>query len=152
MMALPAVPGGSLAAQQPPEQQRTARSDQNRQRQQGQRRPWWRDPKIVAELGLTDVQTGEIDRIFQERVPEARRQWRALDHEQKELDRLIKDGTAGMETIAAQIDRVESRRSEANKGRTLMLYRIHVVLTPEQRVKLNAMLERARAAEKRHDK
>jgi Spy/CpxP family protein refolding chaperone len=149
IIALPVIPGASEAGQKP--DGRPTRTDQNRQRPQGPQR-WWRDPKIKAELALTEAQAAEIERIFQARIPEARRQWRALDGEQKELDRLIKDGNVDEATIAAQIDRVESRRSEANKGRTLMLYRIHVVLTPEQRVKLNALQEHGRSPDKKPDK
>jgi len=37
-----------------------------------------------------------------------------------------------------QFDRVEGARTEANKARMLMLYRINKVLNPDQRAKLAA--------------
>ena len=43
--------------------------------------------------------------------------------------------------IIRQIDLVEASRSEMGKARTLMLYRMHRILTPEQRVKLKAMFD-----------
>jgi Spy/CpxP family protein refolding chaperone len=42
----------------------------------------------------------------------------------------------------AHVDKVESTRTEANKARVLMLYRMNRVLTPEQRIKLKAMRDK----------
>ena len=47
------------------------------------------------------------------------------------------------------IDRVEAARSALAKTRTLMLYRMHRLLSPEQRVRLEAFeRERARNADR----
>jgi Spy/CpxP family protein refolding chaperone len=46
--------------------------------------------------------------------------------------------------IIRQIDQVEALRSELSKTRSLMLYHIRRVLTPEQRLKLKAMQEKER--------
>ena len=56
---------------------------------------------------------------------------------------------AGPEEFSSQIDRVEGVRSELNKGRTLMLYRMNRQLTPEQRTKLKAMHDRYEASRKK---
>ena len=44
--------------------------------------------------------------------------------------------------ITAQIDRVENMRAELAKGRTLMIYRMNKLLSPEQRAKVKAMMDR----------
>ena len=38
-----------------------------------------------------------------------------------------------------QVDMVENARSSLGRTRTLMIYRMHRILTPEQRVKMNAL-------------
>ncbi len=43
--------------------------------------------------------------------------------------------------VMAQTERVESLRAELNKGRTMMIYRMHRLLKPEQRAKVKAMFE-----------
>ena len=48
--------------------------------------------------------------------------------------------------MIAQIDKVENLRAELNKGRTLMIYRMNKLLTPDQRAKVKAMYDAARPA------
>jgi len=43
--------------------------------------------------------------------------------------------------VIAQSDRVENLRAELRKGRTLMIYRMNKLLTPDQRAKVKAMYE-----------
>jgi Spy/CpxP family protein refolding chaperone len=47
-------------------------------------------------------------------------------------------------SVKAQLDRVEAARSEANKARVLMLYRMNKLLTQEQRAKLDAKVKAIR--------
>ena len=56
------------------------------------------------------------------------------------LSKMIADGVDEAKVIA-QIELVENTRAEANKARTLMIYRMNKVLKPEQRAKVKAMFE-----------
>jgi Spy/CpxP family protein refolding chaperone len=111
----------------------------------GHQRPsklWWIDPQLRAELGITDQQSATVDKVWQKSLPklrEARERLVKLEDALAEL--LARDGDDEA-AIAAQIDRVETVRSEGNKARTLMIYRMHRVLTVEQRAKVKAMMER----------
>lgn len=132
-------------------------SAQNKERPKGQspqrageaegnqeRRFWWKNADDQKELGLSGRQAAQIDKIWTAAGPAIRAAHKEMDVLEAELSRLIRENTADEKLVALQIDRVEARRSEINKARTLMLYRMHRVLTPEQYQGLTKLLERRR--------
>ncbi|HSL23305.1 MAG TPA: periplasmic heavy metal sensor [Vicinamibacterales bacterium] len=125
--ALAAVVVGAMAAEAGP---------------QPQRRKWWQDDKLKAEIGLTDQQSAEVEEVFQGAIPKLRSLKQQLDTLEADLSRLIRERTAEEQLVAAQIDRVEATRAELSKTRTLMLYRIHRLLSPEQNARLQAVYDR----------
>jgi Spy/CpxP family protein refolding chaperone len=108
----------------------------------GRRHKWWQDERFRAELALTPQQAEEVEQIFQSSVPRLRQLKDQLDDLEKNLSKMIKERAADDATIATAVDRVEGTRSELNKARTLMLYRMHRVLTADQNDRLRAMLDR----------
>jgi Spy/CpxP family protein refolding chaperone len=109
---------------------------------------WWQSPVCKNRVGLTDAQTTEIERIFQSVRDELRAEKAELERQETALSRLLGDPTADEAVVVRTIDRVEAARSALAKTRTLMLYRMHRQLSPEQRMKLEAFeREQARAAE-----
>ena len=112
--------------------------------QDGDRRFWWKDAETVRELGLSKRQSEKIERIWQSNAPSIRTLHGELEGLEAEFNRLMKENTAEERVIALQIDRVEAVRSQINKSRTLMLYRMHQALTPTQYQKLSALLEKRR--------
>jgi Spy/CpxP family protein refolding chaperone len=102
------------------------------------RRPprWWADEPERTELGITDQQSAAIEQIW--RLKELRER---LDQLEETMSQMIRDA-ADEAAVMAHVDKVESTRTEANKARVLMLYRMNRVLTPEQRIKLKAMHDR----------
>jgi Spy/CpxP family protein refolding chaperone len=115
------------------------------------RTPWWQG-ETKATLGLSDAQSADVDRLFRERLVRLRELKKSLDALEADLDRLIREGQVSEATIAAQIDRVIAVRSEIDKGRMLMLYRMRAVLTPEQRTKLRALQEKERRDNPKRDR
>jgi Spy/CpxP family protein refolding chaperone len=115
---------------------------------------WWLSTEGRAAVGITDRQSAEIERVFQAVLPELRAEKAALEHQERELTRLL--GTDGTDeaTVVRAIDRVEAARSALAKTRTLMLYRMRRVLAPEQRVRLDEYHKRQdrQATESRHEK
>ena len=141
------VAGGPVAGAQESQAQGQTPSQQPQQRPTGgdqDRRFWWRHPETAREIGLTARQSEKIERIWQARLPGIRELEKQLDVVRAEFDRLIKENKAEEQVIALQIDRVEALRSQINKSRHLMLYRMHQALTPEQYQKLTDLLERRR--------
>jgi Spy/CpxP family protein refolding chaperone len=108
----------------------------------GRRHKWWQDERFRTELALTPQQQHDVEEIFQSSIPRLRQLKDQLDDLEKNLSKTIRERTADDATIAAEVDRVEATRSELNKARTLMLYRMHRVLTADQNDKLRAMLDR----------
>jgi Spy/CpxP family protein refolding chaperone len=108
-----------------------------------QSRPWWKSEEVVKELGLTADQSARIDKIFHSMRPELRQEFDELDRLESKLSRLIEGDTVDEAALARQIDRVETARANANKTRSLMLWRMRQILTPDQRARLKTLQERA---------
>ena len=102
---------------------------------------WWQSERFVRELALTPDQQTRLEGIFKNSWPSLEGCKGDLDRLDTELSKLIADGTAAETQVIQQIDRVEASRSALGRARSLMLYRMYRVLTPEQRVKLKALNE-----------
>ena len=100
--------------------------------------PWWKE--FQKNLGLSDDQSARIEAVFQAALPYLRHKRDELEAQETELSRLIK-ADADEVVIGKQSDRVEAIRAALNKSRTLMLVHMRQMLTPDQRIKLNALRE-----------
>lgn len=103
---------------------------------------WWRVAESRAELGISDQLSDEIDQIFQANVPTLRAAKDELDKLDAEVAQVIKAATADVSAVNQLVNRAEHARAKLTTTRTVMFYRMHRVLSPEQRAKLNAMFER----------
>lgn len=108
---------------------------------------WWKTDPAKTELGLTGDQSTRIEDIFQESMVQLRQKKGDLDRLEGKLSRLIETG-ADEGQVTQQIDQVEAVRAALNKSRTLMLLRIRQTLTPDQRLKLNALHTRWEGAQR----
>jgi Spy/CpxP family protein refolding chaperone len=95
---------------------------------------WWKSEAFQKEVGLTPDQCARIDAVFQATLPKLRQGRDELDRQEAELSKLI-ESNADEASVTRQIDRVEAIRASLNKSRTLMLFHMHQVLTPDQLVK-----------------
>lgn len=107
------------------------------------RRPprWWADEPERSELGITDQQSAAIEQIWQKSFPRLKELRERLDQLEATMSQMIRDA-ADEAAVMAHVDTVESTRTEANKARVLMLYRMNRVLTPDQRIKLKALRDK----------
>ncbi|WP_291986432.1 periplasmic heavy metal sensor [Luteitalea sp.] len=109
---------------------------------------WWQNPVCKSRVGLKDAQTAEIERIFQSVRDELRAEKAELERQEAMLSRLLAESNDDEAVVVRTIDRVEAARSALAKTRTLMLYRMHRLLSPDQRARLDAFeREQAQAAE-----
>ena len=106
---------------------------------------WWMDEPMRSDLALTDQQSAAVELVWQKSAPRLREMRERLDQLEDVLSQMIRDAV-DESTVVSQIDRVEKTRAEANKTRTLMLYRMNRVLTSEQRAKLKVMHDQREAA------
>ena len=107
-----------------------------------QRPLWWIDPKLRAELGITDQQSAAVDAIWQKTLPILRDARARLDKLEEALSAMTQKDGSDETAVLAQIERVENTRAEAAKTRTMMIYRMNKILTPDQRAKVKAMHDR----------
>ena len=111
-----------------------------------ERLKWWLYDR--AELAITEQQSRDINQIWESTIPKLRDSRQELVRAEEELSRTIKEHKADIAAVSGLLDRVESARSQHNKTRTLMLYRMHLLLTAEQRTKLEALRARQDAERK----
>jgi Spy/CpxP family protein refolding chaperone len=112
-------------------------------------RPKWWQGEGKTELGISNLQSSEIEQIFQSTLPKLEAAKQKLDKLEDVLSRTVKDNTADLATLGHQLDQVNTTRAELSKTRTLMLYRMRGALTGEQRQKLQAMMDRLDAARRK---
>ena len=114
-----------------------------------QRAKWWQDAKIQAELHLTPDQSSRIDDVFQSFFNKMKGTADQLGRREEQLSKLISGSNDVTEAqLLKEADQVEILRGELGKNRTLMLFRMRRVLTPDQRNKL-AEIQRAQEQERR---
>jgi Spy/CpxP family protein refolding chaperone len=134
--AAPATPQHSQA-------QREGRQD---------RGPWWRQGHPAAkELALTVEQTAAIDRIFAEYFGRAKPLRGEVDQLDKALNRMMQENLVEISTVEQESARIEKKRAELNRMRTVMLYSIRRVLNPEQNVKFQKYQDRVEAERRKQD-
>jgi Spy/CpxP family protein refolding chaperone len=129
-LALPALGAAQAAPQSVPP---TSRAERHK---------WWLSEEVKTQVGLTAQQSQELEGIFQSELPRLRTGWEELDRLEQDLSRLMDDSAADENRVSAAVDRAEAARASLNKTRTLMLFRMYRVLTPDQRVKLKTFHDR----------
>jgi Spy/CpxP family protein refolding chaperone len=100
---------------------------------------WWKDRAIAKVVGLTAFQADRIDTLFEEFMKPQRERWTALRPLEKQLEDLLRESNPDEKLVFDRITAVENRRSEMNRNRLMMLFRIQQVLSPWQRSKLQAL-------------
>lgn len=101
---------------------------------------WWIDPKLRAEFAVTDQQSAAVEKIWNATAPGLSDLRDKLKKLEETLSQMT-DSNADETAVIAQIAIVEATRSELNKGRTLMIYRMNKLLTADQRAKVKKMYE-----------
>jgi Spy/CpxP family protein refolding chaperone len=103
---------------------------------------WWLSEDGKKEFKISEQQSRELETQFQQMLPTLRTNKEELDKQEKVLNRLLYDTASAEPAVTQAIDRVEAARSALSRTRTLMLYRMYRLLTPEQRAKVQAYYER----------
>ena len=128
------VGGVGMGEHRPPmERAFGARGDQGR---------WWNNPRMVAELKLTDEQRKAMDDILlthREKLIDLRA---SLQKAELELEPLVKGNQPNEARILAQIDKVAQARAELEKANARFLLAIRGKLTPEQWTQVQAFRDR----------
>jgi Spy/CpxP family protein refolding chaperone len=135
------APQHSAAAPAQPAPQTTAPATQGRGPGQDVR-PWWKDPLMAKEVGLTPVQVTKIDRIFDIRQKQIKAKADEYTKLKADLDRMMRERTAKPEEIEEQARRVMYPRLDIDVSRWRMLYEMSQVMSAEQNTRMRAMFDR----------
>jgi Spy/CpxP family protein refolding chaperone len=138
-------------AKGPQDQKPKGESSESRQRPRPPAR-WWTVEKYRRELKLTSDQTTQIDKIFQVSMDRMTAQKADFDRAQSDFSQLMKNGSATERDLLRAADSLELARFKVSSERTSMLVRIHSVLTPEQRLGLQAIAKRDRDDDKNNNR
>ena len=108
---------------------------------QNRPRKWWQDEATMAVLEMSQQQSTDVEEIFQASRTRLTDLKKRLDELEADLSTMVRE-RRDEAVVAAKLDEVEDARSALNKARTLMLYRMHRVLTPEQDAKLKELFDK----------
>jgi len=103
---------------------------------------WWQSDKFKSDLVLLPDQITRLEEVYQGLRPTLTAGKEELDRLESSLSKLIAAGEAPEGDVMKMVDQVEHSRAELAKSRTLMVYRMHRILTVDQRAKMNALHER----------
>jgi Spy/CpxP family protein refolding chaperone len=103
---------------------------------------WWQSDRFKTELGLAPDQITRLEEVYQGLRPTLTAGKEELDRLESRLSKLIAEGVAPEGDVMKTVDLVEHSRAELAKSRTLMIYRMHRILTADQRAKMNALHDR----------
>ena len=103
---------------------------------------WWQSDKFKTDLALAPDQISRLEEVYQGLRPKLTAGKEELDRLETGLSKLIAEGVAPESEVMKVVDQVEHSRAELAKTRTLMIYRMHQILTVDQRAKMNALHER----------
>jgi len=103
---------------------------------------WWQSDKFKTDLTLSPDQIARLEAAYQVLLPKLTAGKEELDRLETRLSKLIAEGVAPEGDVMKMVDQVEHSRGELAKSRTLMIYRMHQILSVDQRAKMNALHER----------
>jgi Spy/CpxP family protein refolding chaperone len=152
LIGLPMMAAAQNQAQTPPRTGQTGQDDrQNRESrpQDPNRWKYWMNPEYRKELGITDAQSAQIEEIFQTLFPAQRANYREAEKLEPVLASMIKESTADVSAVKALVERVEKLHAERRTMRAVMLYKMGLVLRPDQRVKLEEFTKRREEANRK---
>ena len=109
---------------------------------------WWQDAGFKTDLSLTPDQCKRAEDVYQGVLPRMTADWGELDRLEKRLSEVVAAGVLPEPDVIRLIDQVETARAQLGKVRTLMIYRLRQLLTPDQRIKMKALHD-AREKERR---
>lgn len=102
---------------------------------------WWQNDKFQKGLALSADQIAKLEDVFQAAMPSLRAQKRAYDKLDDELSKIVREAKVGERELEEFVVRVEAARADLSKTRTLMLFRMHRILSPDQNVKLDELFD-----------
>lgn len=109
---------------------------------------WWKNPGIVNEMGLSNQQVLEIERIFNSYKKNIIVNQRELKKKESELSRKLRNPQCSREEVLEITDDIEDIKASLTRIKVEMYLNVKNVLTPEQETKLHNIRARYRGKSK----
>jgi Spy/CpxP family protein refolding chaperone len=116
----------------------------------GEHGKWWNNPRVVADLKLTDDQRKAMDGILLEHREQLIDLRAGVDKAELGMEPLMGQDQPDEARILAQIDKVAQARAELEKANARFLLALRAKLTPEQWKQLQANRQRMQANRASH--
>ncbi len=100
---------------------------------------WWKNSDVVKQMGASDTQVQQIERIYQDNRMHLIDLKANLEKEEARLEPLVEADNPDEGLISSQIDKVAAARAELEKSNALMQVAIRRVLTLDQWKKLQSL-------------
>lgn len=99
---------------------------------------WWKNADLVKELGISDAQVQQMEKIFQDNRLQLVDLKATLEKAEIQLEPMMSADNPNEQAVLAQIDRVAAARAELEKSNARMHLAIRRVLTADQWKKLQS--------------
>ena len=99
---------------------------------------WWKDSRIAQDIGLSDQQATQIEKIFQDHRLQLVDLHANLEKAEIAMEPMMQADQPNEAQITSQIDKIAQARAALEKSNALMLLGIRRVLTADQWKKLQA--------------
>lgn len=106
---------------------------------------WWKNPRIVNEMGMSDQQVQNIERIFNSYKKNIIVYQRNLKKKEAELSKKLRNPQCSREEVLQITDDIEGIRASLTRIKVEMYLQVKNVLTPEQEVILHNIKARYRS-------
>ena len=97
---------------------------------------WWKNSELTQNIGLTDTQSQQIEKIFQDHRTELKDLHSQLEKEESVLEPMMDSDRPDETQVSGQIDRVAQARTALEKSNAHMLMAMRRVMTADQWKKL----------------
>lgn len=110
---------------------------------------WWKNEKIVDEMGLSEEQVRSIEKIFKSYKEQIVEYQRELNKKESELAKKLKNPDCSREEVLDITDDIEDIRASLTRIKVEMLLSVKSVLTPKQEEILHGIRARYRGRSNR---
>jgi len=110
---------------------------------------WWKNEKIVAEMGLSEDQVQSIEKIFKSYKEQIVEYQKELNNKESELAKQLRNPDCSREEVLRITDDIENIRASLTRIKVEMLLSVKSVLTPKQEEILHGIRARYRGRSNR---
>jgi protein CpxP len=100
---------------------------------------WWKDAKVVSQVGISDGQAQQIEQIFIDHRMKLIDWMADLQKQELKLESALNADSPDEGQVSFQVDQVVAARGKLEKENALMMLNIRRVLSPDQWKKLQSI-------------